>query len=91
MKVQTYWCQDENGNFYVLRKSLVSSSPAGKFINNIWEAWVCVPIGINNDKCLVYYLSDFNYGRQGNKIILNAWTQDQIKLARMNVLQVFAE
>ena len=90
MKVQTYWCQDESGTYYVLRKSLVSPTSEEKYINNAFEAFACVPVDHKSHKCIVYYFSDFNYGK-GNQIILNSYIQDTIKLIRMNILQVLLQ
>jgi hypothetical protein len=34
-KMSTYWCKDEMGSFYVIRKSLLGTDPKGRYINKI--------------------------------------------------------
>jgi hypothetical protein len=84
--MSTYWCKDEMGGFYVLRKSLPSSIPDSTSLNNISEAFVCLPLSSKSDKVLLYFFSDFNYGSEGNPLFLNNFTRDKIKLLRINVL-----
>ncbi|CDW82058.1 oxysterol binding family protein [Stylonychia lemnae] len=92
VKMLTYWCQDESGNFYVLRKSHSQSSKSGKVLNNVMEAYICVPIENNkSEKCIVYFFSDFNYGEQGPSIVMNSLLQDKIKVMRMGILASLAQ
>lgn len=91
--MQTYWCSDDTGAFYVLRKSLPSygSTANGRIINNVQEAFVFLPIDNKTDKCLVLFFSEFNYGSQGHPLIFNSHTQDKIKVMRMDLLAAFIE
>jgi hypothetical protein len=52
---------------------------------------VCIPFGNKSEKCVVYMFSDFNYGTQGNILIMNNYFQDKIRLLRMNILASFIE
>lgn len=93
MKMQTYWCSDETGAFYILRKSLpqYGASNASRIINNVKEAFVFLPIDNKTDKCLVLFFSEFNYATQGHPIVFNSYTHDKIKLLRMDILASYLE
>jgi hypothetical protein len=52
---------------------------------------VIVPIDNKTEKCLVYFFSEFNYATQGHHFILNNYTQDKIRVMRMNILASFIE
>jgi len=72
MKSITYWCQDDQGYFYVIRKALPMHDK--RYLSDVQEAFVCVPL--ESGKSLVYFFSEFNYGRQGPSIIVNSGFQD---------------
>ena len=74
-KVTTYWGYDENGCFYILRKSLYNPSKGSNYINNLNECFAFVPIDNKSEKCLGFFFSEFNYG-EGNKYILNSYIID---------------
>lgn len=70
-KMSTYWCKDEMGSFYIIRKSLLGTDGKGRYINKIQEAFVCVPLSAKSDSCALYFFSEFNYATQGNIIAMN--------------------
>lgn len=90
VRVQTYWCTDDTGTFYVLRRSLPTTL-SSKAINNMREAFVFLPIDNKTDKCLLLFFSEFEYGQQGHPIVFNSWTIDKIKIMRMDLLAAYVE
>ena len=56
-RVITYWASDTDGIFYVLRTSLEKR----KAEDSLNEALVCIPLpnAGSQDKCMVYFISDF--------------------------------
>eukprot|EP00350_Pseudokeronopsis_sp_OXSARD2_P010731 CAMPEP_0170543224 /NCGR_PEP_ID=MMETSP0211-20121228/2415_1 /TAXON_ID=311385 /ORGANISM="Pseudokeronopsis sp., Strain OXSARD2" /LENGTH=168 /DNA_ID=CAMNT_0010846547 /DNA_START=928 /DNA_END=1434 /DNA_ORIENTATION=- len=90
-KVVNYWCKDEMGSFYFIRKSEKIADKTGKYMANYAEAFVCTPLTSKSDSCIIYFFSDFNYGTQGNILTQCSIAQDSLKLQRMSVLASYLD